>query len=229
MSPLYVYALLRDPDGRPLGVGLGGESLWALNVGGVFAVVGAMEDLPSLEPVSLRGHDAVVRRLAAATDAILPARYGAFLADEEVLARALAPRAAELIDALALVRGREQMTLRVYGEPPPFQGPATGEGVEGLGPGARYLQSRMRAHGRERTVHEIAPLRPALGGLVRSERVERHGKAPPLLASVYHLVDRGASVAYVSAVQEAAPILGAVRVTTSGPWPPYAFAPEVLQ
>ncbi len=228
MSPLYVYALLQDPDGRPLGAGLGGEPVCAVNLGGLYAAVGAMDDVPPLESTSLRGHDAIVRRLAGATDALLPVRYGALLADEEGLARALAPRAAELIDALGLVQGREQMTLRVYGEPPPVQDPATGEGVEGLGPGARYLRGRLRVHVWGRRVHEIDPLRPALAGLVRSERVERHPQAPPLLASVYHLVDRGAGGAYLAAVQAAAASLGPVRVAASGPWPPYAFAPEEL-
>ena len=121
------------------------------------------------------------------------------------------------------------MTLRVYGEVEPSDGVAPGGEDQGLGPGARYLQRRRREGSRERTVYEIAPLRPALGRLVRSERVERHLHALPLLASVYHLVDRGGSGAYLAAVQTAAPLLPAVRVTTSGPWPPYAFAPEVLQ
>jgi len=46
-----------------------------------------------------------------------------------------------------------------------------------------------------------------------------------LLASVYHLVPRESLDAYQAAVTTAARNAG-LRVTTSGPWPPYAFAPD---
>jgi hypothetical protein len=49
---------------------------------------------------------------------------------------------------------------------------------------------------------------------------------PPLLASVYHLIDRGAADAYRTAI-EAAP-QSTARIVATGPWPPYAFAPEAL-
>jgi hypothetical protein len=220
-----VYALVTDPDGGALGAGFRGEPLRAVDAGGFFAVVGAMEDVPPLEPASLRGHDAVARRLAAVADAVLPARYGSLLAGDEALVRALAPRARELVDALDLVRGREQMTLRVYGAAAPRPAGNAEEDDEGLGPGTRYLRRRLREHDWEHMVPEIAPLRPALDGLTRAERVERHRQSA-LLASVYHLVDRGTSGAYLALVEAAAPSLDAVRVTASGPWPPYAFAPE---
>jgi hypothetical protein len=66
----------------------------------------------------------------------------------------------------------------------------------------------------------------ALAPLVRGERRERHER-PPLLASVYHLVPRDGVDAYRTAVASAAEEAG-VRVTISGPWPPYAFAPDEL-
>ena len=49
---------------------------------------------------------------------------------------------------------------------------------------------------------------------------------PGLLASVYHLIDRGDAAAYHAVVDHAD--LGTVRVVATGPWPPYAFAPEAL-
>ena len=72
---------------------------------------------------------------------------------------------------------------------------------------------------------ELEPLRPWLEPLVRAERVTRHD-TPPLIASVYHLIDRGAGAAYLAAVERVA--LAAARVVATGPWPPYAFAPEAL-
>ena len=53
----------------------------------------------------------------------------------------------------------------------------------------------------------------------------RHDTAP-LLASVYHLVDRSAVPAYRAAIERF--VSTDVRVVATGPWPPYAFAPEAL-
>src|SRR5207253_2273443 len=135
--------------------------------------------------------------------------------DDAALRLALAGREQELRDALALVRGREQMTLRVHGPgapAPAFAPPA--------GPGTRYLEERRRA----RRLPELDPLRGALSQVVRAERVERHSE-PGLLASVYHLIDRGASPAYVSTVEATA--IEGLRLAVSGPWPAWSFAPEV--
>jgi hypothetical protein len=63
-----------------------------------------------------------------------------------------------------------------------------------------------------------------LSDLVRAEQLEPHGR-PGLVASVYHLIDRGAAEAYRRRVQSA-PLEG-VRVTVSGPWPAWSFAPEL--
>jgi len=169
-------------------------------------------------PTALRRHDAALRRLSARAGAVLPVRFGTVVADVPSLARALAPRAAGLREALALVAGHEQMTLRVYGEP------ASGddESENAGGAGQRYLARRLRA---QRTP-EVDPLRRALRGLVIAERVERHDR-PPLLASVYHLVRRGDSERYLATVAAASGRLD-VRVSPSGPWPAYAFAPDAV-
>jgi gas vesicle protein GvpL/GvpF len=109
--------------------------------------------------------------------------------------------------------------LRVWGETSAPWPPAA-EG--GSGPGARYLASRRHAHERARRVPELDTLRPALAELVREERAERHDR-PPLLATVQHLIARGASVRYLSVIEAAGPRLLPWRVSVSGPWLPYAF------
>ena len=225
MSAVYVYALLGDTPRPDPGAGLGAEPLRVVRVGDVLAAVGDMPERPAVSEAALRGHDAVVRRLAGAVDAILPVRFGALLT-EGALADALAARAGELRRALELVAGREQMTLRVFGEsaatvkqPAPVGGD--------VGPGARYLEERRRQWRHAHAAAEIDALRPALEVLVRAERVQRHD-APPLLASVYHLVDRARTADYLAAVEHGTAALAPVRVTATGPWPPYAFAPEAL-
>jgi hypothetical protein len=224
---VYVYALLDAPPRPDAGAGLSAEPLRVLRVGDLLAAVGEMTERPALSEVTLRAHDAVVRRLAAAVDAILPVRFGSLLS-EASLTDVLAARGRELREALALVTGREQMTLRLLGPATPAPTAAeTVETVDDVGPGTRYLDARRAEWRRAHAVPELAPLRPALAALVRAERVTRHD-ATPLLASVYHLVDRGAAAAYAEALARAAEALAPIRAVASGPWPPYAFAPEAL-
>jgi len=225
VSEVYVYALLGQVPPPGTGAGLCEEPLRVVRVGELVAAVGDMTDPPAVSEATLRAHDAVVRRLADAVDAILPVRFGSLLS-ESSLADLLAARAPELSEALALVSGREQMTLRVLGDArAAVETPRDDAGADALGPGARYMAARRAEWRRAREAPELAPLRPALAALVRAERVTRHD-TPALLASVYHLIDRGGAAAYQAAVQSAD--LGTVRVVATGPWPPYAFAPEAL-
>ena len=76
-----------------------------------------------------------------------------------------------------------------------------------------------------RSLPEIEPLREALRPLLRAERIERH-EAGRLLGTAYHLVPRAETGAYLTCLEAARDRLGGRRVAASGPWPPYAFAPE---
>jgi hypothetical protein len=196
-------------------------------VGGFFVAASPMAEAPRLDAASLRGHDATVRQLAAAVDAILPFRFGALVADEAQVVELLEPQAADYRDALALVTGREQMTLRIYGAAAGVARRAVPPDGGAGGPGARYLATRMRRRARRQSVPEIEPLRPALAAWIRAERAERHS-TPPLVASVYHLVERGRSPEYLAALRGAVRRLVGIRVRASGPWAPYGFAPEAL-
>ena len=223
MSDVYVYALLGEAP--PPAAGLCDEPLRAVRIGDLIAAVSDMADRPSVNEATLRAHDAVVRRLADAVDAILPVRFGSLLS-ESSLTMLLTTRAREFRDALVLVAGREQMTLRVLGDTAARpEAAADAADTADLGPGARYLASRRAEWRRAREVPEITSLRPALQPLVRAERVTRHD-APPLLASVYHLIDRRGAAAYRDVVERWPQT--PVRLAVSGPWPPYAFAPEAL-
>ncbi|MCO5165694.1 MAG: GvpL/GvpF family gas vesicle protein [Planctomycetes bacterium] len=225
MSGLWLYAFVDQVGAGDLGNGLAGEPLRAVSPGGLQAVVGVLSAAPSgTSPEGLRGHDAVVRRLADVAAAVLPARFGQTAPDEGALADRVRPRADALRRALDLVRGREQMTLRLFGAGAAPVEPAPPDDAA-LGPGARYLARRRAALG----VPEAADLLAALGPAVRASRVERPAPgraAGALLASVYHLVDRGAADVYRARVEALAPALAPRRVRVSGPWPAYAFAGE---
>ncbi len=219
---IELYAVLdRAPAGGPE-LGASGEPVRFVTLGSLVLAVGAVETPASLSAGALRARDRLVRDLAARAAAILPARWGSTVADEPELARRLEPRADEIARALDLVRGREQMTLRVFGEGARGPLPAP-EPEKARRSGKEYLLARARALAAERSVPEIGPLRGALAALVRAERVERHDGSR-LLASVQHLIERGRAEAYLELVARASLPFS---LRASGPSPPYAFAPEL--
>ncbi len=220
-SLLYLYALVDEEPADPLPQGIAGEPLRLIPHGGIAAVVGEVGSRPRPEREALQRQDAVVRRLADLFGALLPARFGEAFADEAALAERLSPRAGDLAAALVLVRGCVQMTLRVFGDPETIS--ETEAELQG-GPGTRYLETRRRERERAHALPEIDSLRQDLRPLLRAERIERH-ETGRLLGTAYHLVSRDETGAYL-AVLEKAKEIGGHRVAASGPWPPYAFAPE---
>jgi hypothetical protein len=222
MSRVYLYALLSGTPACETGLGVCAERLRIVATGGLVALVGDVVDAPAPSALTLRAQDAVLRRLAIELDAVLPVRFGTLVSDDVALAEALARRQPQLTRALGRVAGCEQMTLRVWGEVAPAEAPTP---AAGGGPGTRYLAGRRHAHERARRVPELEPLRIRLADLVREERVERHDR-PPLLATVQHLVRRGAGARYVDVVNTARDSLKPWRVSVTGPWLPYAFAEE---
>ena len=219
---VYLYAVLSARPASPCGHGVCAEPLRLLSVGELVALVGDVPATPEVTAMTLRAQDALLRRLAAEVDALLPARFGTLLDDDAALTEALTRRRGPLAEALGRVAGCEQMTVRVWGDNAP---PAAASGTAPGGPGTRYLTERRHAHEAAHRVPEIDPLRQRLGDLVRAERVERHDR-PPLLATVQHLVPRGAGGRYVAAVDDCRAGLRPCRISVTGPWLPYAFAED---
>ena len=224
---VYVYGLLGAIPHEPLGVGIAGEPLRVVKCGRLLAAVGDMAEAPPVSATTLREHDRAVRRLTALADAVLPVRFGSLVDDESEIARHLESAEEALESALDLVKGREQMTVRIYQQEEKRERgqstPAEPERAD-VGPGARYLHARRRASAQETRSAALAALLPAVETLVSAERIESHETAP-LIASVHHLVERGQGAAYTAAVDMTAATLDRVRVVVAGPWPPYAFAP----
>jgi hypothetical protein len=260
---LYIYALLGAIPREIPAVGIQGAAVRVARCGNLFAAVSEIAQRPDIQEQALREHEQTVRRLAEFADAILPARFGSVVAVGDSIEEFLQGRELELRRALTLVAGCEQMTLRLYGElsataPVPTEQPANREAdyawmAPALGPGARYLTSKVR----DKTVPGLDAIRLALTDFVRAEQIQHHGEsggglrldgagesggrlgldgagesggrlgldgagAPPLLASVYHLIERGRSAEYKTALDQANSG-SCVRVAASGPWPPYAF------
>jgi hypothetical protein len=236
---LYVYAIADGPFALDNLRGIAGEPLRVVAsrdgkahaIAGDFAGVGAGANAtpPGLSAEALRAQDALVRELAARAGALLPARFGARFADEQALRQTLDDLTPRLDRALTRVRGREQMTIRLFHE-----GPLTRDGASDdttsdnddarLGPGTRYM--RRRAAEGHQWPAAIEALRAALADAIDDERVER-GQSP-VIGSIHHLIPRGSADRYRARLEEAAAAArfaaSGIRLRVSGPSPAYAFA-----
>jgi len=227
--PWYVFALVDAvPKGTP-GKGLTGHlSLRA--VPGGLAVVERRADVPPMEFGTLQKHQAVVARLCERVPAILPVRFGTLLEGEEI-EEVLQERDGEIAEAFRVVRRRVQFTWRQNTkktkESKDTKERKTKERVRDprgeAETGTEYLLRAAR--GKNPTPPPaFRALRSKVAPLVAAERYQPATAQLP--ASLYHLVDRSAIERYVvigEAIAHASPGL-----RMSGPFPPFAFAPEIL-
>jgi hypothetical protein len=183
------------------------------------AIAAVVSDGPGPSPTAagLRRYDHAMRELADRFSAILPVRFGTRMAEDE-LRFVLSSRRRVLARALAHVRRRSQMTVRIV-----RRQTAAAHGVEPDMPlpltGRDYLQHRARAASAAQAVPGFEPVSHAVRRWVRDERIEHRGG----VSSVYHLVPRSSADAYLLAARRSAAAAGLPAVV-SGPWPPYAFA-----
>jgi hypothetical protein len=204
-----------------------------VTAGPVSAVVADCDAKTPLTARALRAHDAVVRKVARVAPAILPARFGTIVESEASVIGLIERWSADLCEALALVDGREQMTLRVFGAvATTVDSGGTGRmdktGVEEVldaeHPGTSYLLRRAHEQATP-AAPELERLRAVLAPIVTAERIVRHDQGP-LILTAYHLIPRGGAAAYRRLLRRHAAEPGS-RVVASGPWPPYGFVPEL--
>ena len=223
---LYLYALaagLADMGGMR---GVAQEPLIVIAAGPAVAVGGWVEHLPAMSRDALVAQDQVVRALHDRAHALLPMRFAPWKSDEAAVVRAVDALGRSLAARLDLVRGRDQMTLRVLDRPgaaaahaAPAEEAAETTAAEAHGAGARYLSARAAREVPASLAAMLEPLRP----LTRASRTER-GRGSGLVATVYHLIDRRSDDAYRRAAELAAAGNPALTVRIAGPSPAYAFA-----
>jgi hypothetical protein len=235
--PLCVYAIVGSRAGARALRPRSRRPHRLVKAGPVAAIVAECAGGDPLSARSLRAYDAAIRNIAKHVPAVLPARFSTVVESEPALIGLLTRWSADLLTALALVNRREQMTLRVFaaGAVSDGQSAAGVSAVEavpeevareaGSGrPGTRYLARRARVYAQSKAP-ELEPLRQALGPVVKAERIVRHDRGP-LLLTAYHLIPRGAATGYRRLLRRHANATG-TRTVLSGPWPPYAFVPEL--
>jgi hypothetical protein len=216
----YVFALVDEvPSGAPAKGLTGALSLRKL--AGAFAVVERRADVPPVGFGTLKKHQDVVSRLATHVPAILPVRFGTLMASPD-LEEALAERDEEIAEAFDLVRGRVQFTWRAAGK--------SGSAVRGArrkdeqpASGTAYLRQAARA-ARPAAPAAFRPLRSSLARLAVRERYQPGTATMP--DTVYHLVDKSDQGRYAAAAATLGRTTRLLAVT--GPFAPFAFAPEIL-
>jgi hypothetical protein len=212
---LYVYALMdaaaRSPRVR-------GHRLEIVEISGLFAAVERLSAPPGISESALRDQHDIVVRLSRGVDAILPVRFGAFV-DSEELARVIHLRRTQLLTALDNVRGKAQMTVRVFGPPPrPPRGGANQTGAE-------YLLERAKSL-RVALPPVAAAIRGVVQPLASAEQIDQ-GRGG-IHVTLHHLVRHDRADRYRSLVESTvASLESPPAITVSGPWPPFAFAPDL--
>jgi hypothetical protein len=223
--PWYVFALVDTAPSGAKGRGLSGP-LAVRAVPGGFAIVERRADVPPAEFGSLQRHHDIVTQLAGRVAAIVPVRFGTLM-DEDAIEEALNEREDEIEEAFALVRDRVQFTWRRGGPKTPVSrgsgGPANGAKVGASMSGSEYLRRAAKA-ARPAPPAAWGPLRAKLKPLITEERYQAATGSLP--EALYHLVARDRVTRYSTMAEALRHADAALAVT--GPWPPFAFAPEML-
>jgi hypothetical protein len=228
--PLHLYGVLDvDAEPAPPMRGLDGRAVRVLSLRDRCAWVSDVAE-PTIEatPQRLREHDAVLRAAVGAGYSVVPSLFGRLHTDDAALTQALEERGAVLDTAMALVRGRVEMSLLVApsGEP----GASTPDDSLAIrGPGHQHLrriQSQM--HGERILLASAAELAQSatrvLSDMVVAERVVEN-PTPPVLMARAHLVARDDIARYLRAAKMLAASAGpALRLVVRGPGAAYSFA-----
>jgi hypothetical protein len=217
----YVFALVDSAPSGAAGKGLSG-ALSLRKLAGAYVVVERRADVPPAAFGTLKTHQDVVTRLAKHVPAILPVRFGTLLEPSE-LEEAVESRDEEIAEAFDLVRDRVQFTWRNR-KPRTKAGGAKRESPAGPpASGAEYLRRAARAVNPPPPA-AFRPLQNILAPLAVRQRYQPGTATMP--EAVYHLIanqDVRRYAAAAAAVTAASP-----QLAVTGPFPPFAFAPEIL-
>jgi hypothetical protein len=173
-----------------------------------------------------------VNAAALARTTPLPCRFGTRTASER-LAEYVSSNEAALKTALAHVRGRVEMSVKLMEKAKGKRQKAKEENEEGsvglaTGAGTAFLLKKRREilgeEGARRRAEEAAAwLAEGVGELAR-ETVERLSPPEAIFVRAAHLVERDRVEAYRVRLRALAAGRRDLRLLASGPWPPYSFS-----
>jgi hypothetical protein len=220
MTTLNVFALA-DEGAEPFEEA--GHRIEFVTCGGLYAAVERIDDRPAVSEAALRTQHDIVAQIARRVDAVLPARFGSMV-DTDELTRLVTRRSDAIRQALDLVRGRDQMTVRLFTSAGPVSDLKSRSVRAAAMTGTAYLEERRMAASPV-LPPGIAAIAAAVRGLVVAERAEPgQGR---VAATVYHLIERAAIDAYKQALEALQVGRESETISVTGPWPPFAFVPDL--
>jgi hypothetical protein len=210
---LHLYALTDHPAHLPLVEEGDSRALWAVNLGGLDAVV-SDRSTEATEAAVLE-HAQIVDVLTAENSTVLPARFSPGYADEDALVSAMRAREPQLRESLERVRGCVEFGLRVFAEE------HDGSDAEPFGSGREYMHRRLESvRETERLADELhvplaADARDSICNVLANQQLR--------LTAAY-LVPREKTESFRAAVEAAEGNRPGLAFVCTGPWPPYSFA-----
>jgi hypothetical protein len=212
---IYVYAVAEALRELPELEGIDGAPLARRVIEGLDVVVSEHDAGVEQTDEAVLAHARVVDGLVTRSTAVLPARFGHGFRDQQSLAETIRDRLTSLHNALDQVRGCVEVGLRVVGEEPLHSRPA--------GSGRAYMEAAFARHqAAERLGSEI---HDDLAVLARSS-THTIATAPRLLLSGAYLVELSNVEAFRARVADLAARHPQLAFASTGPWPPYSFAPN---
>ena len=207
--------------------GVGGAAVRLMSLTGrLSAVVSAAAEPVAVTEENLLAHNRVnAAALAAATP--LPFRFGTRAAPER-RAEYAASNEAALAEALARVRGRVEMGVKLMPKASEAAGAEGGSEAEAaVGRGTAFLLKKRREilGGEEMKLRAegfAAWLAEGVAGLARESAV-RVNPSEAIVVRAAHLVERGSVEEYRRRLRGLRAARPDLRLLASGPWPPYSF------
>jgi hypothetical protein len=198
---------ITDRPGQRLPVGL--EEVRYGRLAAVFVRAPASNERASTD--ALWRHERLVEELMR-DRAVLPLRFGTGVHGEQALKAALSERSGEFEELLDLVRGRVELAVRVLDDEP------RDEGAREAHSGREYMEALARR--RRRVEQASAAIEPLEDAALATRRRESSGAD---LGRFAFLVERDAVDRFNALLEELRESHPELRMTCTGPWPPYSF------
>lgn len=220
---LYVYAVTASHHRPRELAGLDGLPLRVVESGPVEAIYSEHEVVPEPDEDLLWAHEQVVEGLMKDWT-LLPMRFASTVDEPQALALMLEQRRDEFLVALERVQGAIELSVRAQLSSEEEE--ETGEQLSiapGGGPGTAFLFERARRHRHAESLVDL--IHQPLALLARRSLLKpRHGSPREFKAA--YLVEKGMVEDFGRRVSRLNATLGDVRVSCTGPWPPYSFVEE---
>lgn len=165
---------------------------------------------------SLWGYERVVEALMDECD-LLPVRYGTRLPDEAAVAAVLEARYDQLRQSLDFVRGGVEVSVRVAS----VAGQVLSSSEAHAGSGTDYLRARAREVAVETDAAQV--VHEPLSALARAATIRPTSLPGEVLRAAY-LVNQAELEDFTALVRQLQDHNPTLRLTCTGPWPPYSFA-----